>query len=160
MLQQVATVVYWVRVAVVVLASVIALVSALRRARPKAAKRDLIFGLFGLIAVFGIGVIEKGTMSGFAVLGVATVIGAILGFLSARARMPLALVTALCVAFAMIMVVFGEPGAQSAGLYALGFGFGIATGQGVKSLTSKDVQEPASREDQAPPVDEPAAASA
>lgn len=137
MLQSVITIVYGIRVAIVVIAALIALISAVRRGRPTSGKRDLAFGAAGFVAVLGIAVWAKGTPSGLAILAVAGVVGIALGFVGAKARMPLAMVTSVCIIFAMIMVVFGEPGAQAIGFYAIAFGFGIAAGQGIKPMTSK-----------------------
>lgn len=134
MIDEAANIFYWARVGVVVLVSLLSLVVALRRSRAKASRWDLVFGAIGLVGVAGIAIMAGGSPAGLAVFAGASAAGIAIGVLLVAVRVPAALLTAVATAFAAVMVLFGEPGAQSVGVCVLGLGFGVPLGQGLRRM--------------------------
>lgn len=137
MLDTASVVYYWARIAVVALVFLLSLLWAFRRQRDKAKRSDLLFGVLGVVAVLVAAVVANGHPIGLAILVVACIAGVVVGYLPANARLALGLLFALLAVFATIMLMFGQPKAEAAGMYALGLAFGLPLGQGVRTLRSR-----------------------
>jgi hypothetical protein len=103
---------YWIKVGLVLFGALVAVLAALRRMRPKAAKRDL--------------------LSGIPLLVLALVAGAGAGFVAAGIRPLVALTVALATAFLLVMAFFGEGGAFGIGVAVFAFAVGLQLGQGIR----------------------------
>jgi hypothetical protein len=130
-----AAIYYWVRFGAVVLVALLALISALRRSKARRTRRDLFFGIAGLV-VLAVAVV-LGVPVNFMLAGGLLVVGVILGFAAGGVRPLTAWLTAISVVFATIMLLFGAPGAVGMGVAVLAFGVGMPLGQGLRRRPKK-----------------------
>lgn len=123
---------YWVRVGMVALVALFALISAFRRSRKGAARRDLVAGIITFLAMAVVAAVNYATLD-LVITGVLAVLGLVLGLVLGKTRPLISWLAALSAVFASIMVLFGDPKAFSAGLAALVMVGLLMLGQGIRS---------------------------
>ncbi len=121
---------YWIKVGLVLFGAVVAVLAALRRMRPKAAKRDMLSGIVAVVALVALVVLTRPEVS-IPLLVLALVAGAGAGFIAAGIRPLVALTVALATAFLLMMAFFGEGGAFGIGVAVFAFAVGLQLGQGI-----------------------------
>jgi NAD/NADP transhydrogenase beta subunit len=128
----------YVRLGILAVVILLAVIGAIRRSRPKAARRDLLIGILGVAAVAIMGAVASATSWLYVV--VFLVVGLAIGFLLGGIRPLAAWIVVLTTVYFAMALLWDQGGSFAPGLGVLALGAGIPLGQGLRAKTPSTSQ--------------------
>ena len=121
---------------VLALIAVLAIIGAVRRSKPEAARRDLVHGIVSVAIVVVMGLVSSATSWLYA--AVLFAVGLMIGALAGGIRPLVAWIIALATIYFAMGLLFDKGGSFAPALAVLALAAGASLGQGIRGKVRKD----------------------